>query len=588
MLLANPHFPWEGELRFWEVHLEIEDGTSIYGAQLSGLPGVGIGFTDGVAWTHTVSAGNRFTAYTLDLVEGDPTSYLYDGEPREMESLDATIKVRGEDGELTDESRTMYTTHYGPVIDFPGVGWTDAEAITYRDANIDNDEFVDQYAAMDQAENLDDLIAVHETYQAVPLFNTIAAGSDGRVWYADTSATPNLSQESLDAYAQRVIDDPITAAAADSRAILLDGSTSRDEWVEVDGSRDPGLVPFSAMPQMTRDDYVFNANDSFWLANGSEFIEGPYSPLHGEQDTERSARTRQNLAVLDAVDDTSLAGDGGLFSLDELGTAALDDMAFTAAQLRGPLVDRCSDSFTIDLPELADEDGVVVLPADTVDVSSACAVLAEWDGRFDVDSRGAIVWREFLAAFEGESIWATPFDAAAPLETPTGLSTETTDAGEDAALAALARAVQLFGKFGIEVESTLGSLQIDGRQSETPIPIPGGTGQEGVTNVVGYSSSNSSTSEEPPARPDPYVNGSALTPGGYWINNGSSFLMTVEFTADGPVARTILTYGETEDRSSELFTSQTEMFSRKTWKSVPLTAEAIDDEAIGDPVTVTG
>ncbi len=80
MLLANPHFPWEGELRFWEVHLEVEDGTSIYGAQLTGLPGVGIGFTDGVAWTHTVSAGNRFTAYTLDLVEGDPTSYLYDGE----------------------------------------------------------------------------------------------------------------------------------------------------------------------------------------------------------------------------------------------------------------------------------------------------------------------------------------------------------------------------------------------------------------------------------------------------------------------------------------------------------------------------
>ena len=45
-------------------------------------PGIGIGFTDTFAWTHTVSAGNRFTAYTLTLVPGDPTSYLVDGEPR--------------------------------------------------------------------------------------------------------------------------------------------------------------------------------------------------------------------------------------------------------------------------------------------------------------------------------------------------------------------------------------------------------------------------------------------------------------------------------------------------------------------------
>ncbi|NLA37406.1 MAG: penicillin acylase family protein, partial [Actinobacteria bacterium] len=53
MLLANPHFPWEGELRFWEVHLTIEDEIDIYGAQLSGLPGIGIGFNENFGWTHT-------------------------------------------------------------------------------------------------------------------------------------------------------------------------------------------------------------------------------------------------------------------------------------------------------------------------------------------------------------------------------------------------------------------------------------------------------------------------------------------------------------------------------------------------------
>jgi len=64
MLVANPHFPWEGELRFWEVHLTVPGELDAYGVQLSGLPGIGIGFNEEYAWTHTVSAGNRFTAGT--------------------------------------------------------------------------------------------------------------------------------------------------------------------------------------------------------------------------------------------------------------------------------------------------------------------------------------------------------------------------------------------------------------------------------------------------------------------------------------------------------------------------------------------
>ncbi len=66
VLVANPHFPWEGELRFAEIHLTVPGEIDIYGAQLAGLPGIGIGFTEGVAWSHTVSAGHRFTAYILD------------------------------------------------------------------------------------------------------------------------------------------------------------------------------------------------------------------------------------------------------------------------------------------------------------------------------------------------------------------------------------------------------------------------------------------------------------------------------------------------------------------------------------------
>ena len=67
MLLANPHFPWEGELRFWESHLMIPGEVNVYGAALTGLPGVQIGFNDAIAWSHTVSSGHRFTLYRYDL-----------------------------------------------------------------------------------------------------------------------------------------------------------------------------------------------------------------------------------------------------------------------------------------------------------------------------------------------------------------------------------------------------------------------------------------------------------------------------------------------------------------------------------------
>ena len=52
------------------------------------------------------------------------------------------------------------------------------------------------YADVVDAVDLDDFIATHELHQGVPLFNTIAVSDDGRAWYADTSATPNLSADS--------------------------------------------------------------------------------------------------------------------------------------------------------------------------------------------------------------------------------------------------------------------------------------------------------------------------------------------------------------------------------------------------------
>ena len=74
---------------------------------------------------------------------------------------------------------------------------------------------------------------------------------------------------------------------------------------------------------------------------------------------------------------------------------------------------------------------------------------------------------------------------------------------------------------------------------------------------------------------------------GYPINNGTSFLMALAFTDDGPQARVFLTYGETEDRSSDVYTEATEAFSAKEWRDVAFTDAEIEADLV-DTVTVRG
>ncbi len=598
LLMGNPHFPWEGELRFWESHLIVPGQVDMYGVQLSGLPGIGIGFTKDFGWSHTVSAGNRFTAYKLTLVPGHPTEYRYGHEVRKLTPTVQTIDVLGADGKVTQVKRTTWRSHYGPVINFPGFGWTDAATISYRDANIDNDEFLDQYLQILKAKTLDDLIEINKKVNGVPLFNTIAASSDGRAWYADTSATPNLSPQAIAAYEESLKTDPIAKIAADSGAVLLDGSNPLFEWVDAPGARDPGLVPYAEQPQITRSDYVFNANDSFWLANASKLIEGNYSPLHGAQRTARSPRTRENAEVLRDTSATGPSGADGKFTLDELANASLLNQGYMARALRADVVTRCQAvTSPVSVPALPADGDVPGLPAAQVDLTEACKVLAAWDGIYDLDSVGAVLWRELMSRYkfsdleQSGALWAKPFDPTNPVETPSGL-TPAPASGPDPLMVNLARAVQALKVAGFEPDIPLGKAQFALRDGQR-IPIHGGTAMDGTTNVVGFGKSTTSS--------DPILvnlTQTRLVPGsslarldgqtGYPINNGTSFLFAVDFTKDGPKAKAFLTYGNVGDRSSDLYTSVTERFSKKDWRTVDFTEAAIDKDQVGKTLTVRG
>lgn len=574
ILVANPHFPWEGELRFWEVHLTVPGELDIYGANLTGVPGIGIGFTDTFAWTHTVSAGSRFTAYTLTLDPTEPTTYIVDGEKVPMRPREFAIDVLGDDGTTSQMTRTLWFSEYGPILDFPGIGWSNSMVVSYRDANINNDEFIEQYSAMGRAKNLDEFIAAHETYQGVPLFNTIAVSNDGRAWYADVSATPNLSAEAEAEYKAQVAAGGIAALGRQSGAIVLDGSKSINRWEEQEGARDPGLVPWSEMPMTERTDYVFNANDSFWIANGTEPLNGNYSILHGEQNTVRSVRTLENLRILS--NGAELAGEDDVFSGEELRDAAVANTSYPGSQLAKAIVARCVVESSVNIPAVVNGSGTEVIPAGVVDLTDACIALGDWGQTFDLDDAGAPLFREWLGRVSAlgvwSQVWEVPFDANDPTHTPRGLAPRPI-VGDDSVLVALGQAVKVLELGGRSPDATLRDTQYAPRTS-TRIPVPGGLGSDGVTNVVSWGGLGSST-EPVPTRGDRVAPGSTLTADGYPINYGTSFIMTVDYTQGAPRAWALLTYSNTGDRTSPLFDAQLKRFSEKDWRDVLFTDEQI-------------
>jgi acyl-homoserine-lactone acylase len=591
LLLANPHFPWQGELRFWEVQLTVPGKFDIYGVQLSGLPGVGIGFTKTFAWTHTVSAGNRFTAYTLGLVPGTPTSYKYGSTTKAMTSKKFDIAVQGKNGSTDTVTHTSWYSHYGPIVSLPGFEWSTTRAVTYRDANIDDTTFLDQYLAMDQSQNLDQFISAHEKYTGVPLFNTIAVSNDGRAWYADTSATPDLSAAAIKDWEQLRKTDALVAAAYQQGVVVLDGSDPKFEWVDEPGARSPGLVPYAKMPKVERKDYVFNANDSFWMPNATAFISGDYSPLHGLQETARSPRTRENAVVLSDTSASGPSGADGKFTLDELAAAALKNEGYMARALRQSVVDRCKGVANVSVPAVAASGDSGGLPAANVPITDACNVLAKWDGIYDLDRAGPALWREFVSRYgypalnEAGTLWAQPFDAKRPVDTPSGLAPAPAS-GTDPVLVNLARAVQVLQKAGFTPSTTLGDEQYADRNG-TKVPLHGGREVDGTTNVV-TSGADYSTTQDIPATGPPVATDAVITADGYPISDGSSFVLVVAFGSKGPSAKAFLTYSGTDDTSSSIFVDATKRFSEKNWRTVVFTEAQIKNDPNYTEESVSG
>ncbi|USX12186.1 penicillin acylase family protein [Oxalobacteraceae bacterium OTU3CAMAD1] len=540
LLFGNPHWFWGGPDRFYQMHLTIPGQLNVAGAGFLGVPLVMIGFNDNVAWSHTVSRTRRFGLFELALDPADPERYLVDGVSTPLSKRHVTVAVRDADGGARQVGRTLYASRFGPVVDLrglhPALAWSAQRAMAVRDVNGDNWRIFRNFLAWDRAASLDDFMAIQRREAAMPWVNTLAVGrGDGRVWYADIGAVPNVPDD-----LRRDCAAPLAAAFAglDPRTPVLDGTRSACEWRLDAASAQPGAMPAQRLPSLLREDYVANMNDSHWLSNVHQPLEG-YSALQGDERTALSFRGRlgHELAL-----DLARRGAG---SAAELGTWAARDVlsarVYTAEQYKQPLLDQaCGGDAT----------------SAAADVARACAVLRVWGNTGEVGDRGALLWETFWRELEkgaGKDLFTVAFSADAPLRTPA--APRPADGVAAKALAAAAMSLTARGVALDEAADTRRAVRSGGKRW----PIYGGCGDVGYFATV-----------------CPDVGELGLGPNVV----ANSYLQIVRFGQRGVEARTLLAHGQDERAvRGGPGSGPVARYARKDWLAFPFR----EDDILRDP-----
>lgn len=532
MVIGNPHFPWKGPNRFWQMHVKGPGGYEVMGVGLAGTPMPTLGFNKDVAWTHTVTEARHFTLYQLALDPADPTRYLVDGQSEPMTKRTVSVPMPGGAAPVT---RTMYSTRWGPVFVIPsrGITWSGASAFAIKDANRGNQRGIEAWLRIGEAKNVGDVQAAVSETLGIPWVNTIAADRYGNALHADVTAVPNVSADKA-----RSCATPIAPLFAEL-AILLDGSKAACDWDVAAGTLVPGLMPARDQAATTVKTWLTNSNDSYWISNPA-LPHRELSPVLGKYATARSLRTRSNFI------ETAALVAGGKVDHPRAMAHAFANKSLAADMAMDEIAALCGSSAAM-----------------AEGTKRGCGALARWDRRFEATSRGAALFRAFWPrAARLPGLWAVPFNANDPVGTPRDLATE--GAKGEKLLAALAEAVAEIDSAGIALDARWGDVQqviADGGA----IPIHGGPGTLGILNM-----------QE-----------SVPTPTGLTPRHGTSYIQIVSFDKSGPVADAILSYSQSTNPTSPHAADQTRAYAEKRWHRLPFGKKAIAAETIGKTIRIS-
>jgi acyl-homoserine-lactone acylase len=496
MLLANPHLGWpESFFTYTEAHLN-GPGVHVYGATQVGLPILRFAFNERMGFTNTVNGILASTLYELTPVEG---GYRFDGAVKPFATRTETLKIKGADGALREERLDIRESVHGPVF-----VRKDGKTVALRVAGLDRPFFLEQYWQMATARSFDAYMAAMRRLQ-VPTFNIVYADREGHIAYVHNGLMP-----------KRASGDRAYWAG------LVPGDVSATLWTDIH--------PFDDLPQVIDppSGFVQNANDPPWLATWPQAIRPEDHPAYAAAPGPFSLRAQNSVKMIAEDDKVSFA---------EFQERKLSTFALMTERVLGELVAAAA----------ADADP---------QVQAAAQVLKAWNGRYDADARGALLFEAWAQKFAGpqlssEASYAKPWSAADPLATPAGLKDP--KAAVEMLRAAAAETMEKYGAldrpFGDVSRFKLRGVSEPGH---------GGFGNLGIFRVMTWG---------------------ALEAGERAPNHGETWVSMVAFgrptTAVG-----LMSYGNSTQPGSPHRTDQLKALSESRFRTLPLTRRAAEAASV--------
>lgn len=333
-LAVNSHQPWSGPATWYEAHLHSEEGLDVVGGLLPGSPLVNLGHNRHLGWSFTVNHPDLVDIYELEINPDNPNQYKFDGEWRELETRQITLRVKIIGRLVIPVKQTVWWSVYGPTVQ------QDWGTFAIRYAGMGEVGYVEQFLQMNKAANLAEWqSAMREG--PLPMFNAGYADDQGNIYYVYNARLP-----------QR--------AAGYDWQNTLPGNTSETLWT--------AYLPYDDLPQVLNpaSGFIQNANSTPY-----QTTLGPENPQEEDYAPEFGIETAVTNRALRALT---------LFGADEAITAAdfyaiKYDMTYDPASDMAKLVE-----MLIQNPPSGDEH-----------VEQALDLLAGWDLQAAPESRATAV-----------------------------------------------------------------------------------------------------------------------------------------------------------------------------------------------------
>ena len=507
ILLGNPHLQWSS--LYWEAHVRVTGRIDFYGSTLVGIPVLRAGFNDRLGFVTTNNAPDLDDVFALSLDPDRPDHYLFDGRSMPLESRDATVPVRGEDGGLRPETRTFWSSHVGPIV------YRNADrAFAVKSSRLDAFQYFEGFYLLSKTRNLKDwMSAMRRNY--VPTSNFTYADADGNIQYYWNGRVP------------------VRQNGRDYR-LDVEARTAADVW-----SRFHDIDDFPRLLNPPGG-YVQNSNNPPQFVSLRDPIDMSTFPSYFE----RGALALRPQLALDLLEQKAQ------HSVQDVIDLKYSNRMLLAERVKRSVVDAVRAA--ADAPE---------------DARAGADALEAWDDRSAADSRGAVLFQRFWEVYSAEvrSPFATPWQASNPATTPFGIADP---AAAVTHLAAAVRAVR--EQYGSE-RVAWGEVNRF-RAGSLDLPGDGATGSYGTFRVMTFvspgASGDAASGAEPGAMP---VRVAGHVPGRETpIGFGDGWVLLVDFSAPGR-AWSILAYGQTTKPDSAHSSDQLRLFAehrlRPAWYS---------------------